>query len=338
VDGGALSLGGVCCVGGPSCGAEQKPMAQSDVPPSYFQCKVDSECVVRSALAKTVHLNESTDEIFKTLMAQRFEPSIMGEAMLRETLRVWSVGVKEADLLYKLVTDFGVEPKIFGISGPSALDQALMTKKTGLAKKMLQDGAPAHYIQPDGSCILHALSSQETQASSEMLMELMADKRVAALIRQKDKKGLTPLHWAAKAMSLEKMAALLAAGADPNAKDDKGDAPMRHLLRRFGKKANARVEACMELLIKNGADASMVNAKGKTALQASIATAPASAIEKLAVERPDDLLSMSVLAKQALRKLEKRLRVGLSLSEKIQLQQWTTVDDSKLPTKKRSRL
>ena len=76
---------------------------------------------------------------------------------------------------------------------------------------------------------------------------------------QKHRHGLwTPLHWLAQRGLTEGIACLLANGADPNVKDDKGRTPM-HIIAQKGVGKNQ-----VQLLIEHGGDINSLDAHGKT--------------------------------------------------------------------------
>ena len=78
---------------------------------------------------------------------------------------------------------------------------------------------------------------------------------------QKHRHGMwTPLHWLAQRGLTEGIACLLANGADPNVKDDKGGTPM-HIIAQKGVGKNQ-----MQLLIEHGGDINIRDADGKTPL------------------------------------------------------------------------
>ena len=74
-----------------------------------------------------------------------------------------------------------------------------------------------------------------------------------------DEQGRTLLHFAAGDMRPERIAELLAAGADVNAQDDNGWTALHFA-------AQARAPACVALLLEAGADPSRQDADGNTPL------------------------------------------------------------------------
>ena len=78
----------------------------------------------------------------------------------------------------------------------------------------------------------------------------------------RNKYGRTPLHYAAQGEAPELVAALVKAGADPNARDDRGGWTPLHLAAQTGK-----TPAVVAVLIKAGADLGARDQKGRTPLQ-----------------------------------------------------------------------
>jgi ankyrin repeat protein len=74
-----------------------------------------------------------------------------------------------------------------------------------------------------------------------------------------DEYGRTPLHYAASDAMYEEVAALIAQGHNPNAKDDNGWTPLH-----FAAQSNA--SRCVKILLDAGADASLVDSNGNSPL------------------------------------------------------------------------
>lgn len=78
-------------------------------------------------------------------------------------------------------------------------------------------------------------------------------------------RGMTTLHFAAYAGDLEAMEKALAAGLDPNARDDYRGYTALHWLADMSATGGPRTEM-LDLLLEHGADLDLVSATGETAL------------------------------------------------------------------------
>ncbi len=101
-------------------------------------------------------------------------------------------------------------------------------------------------------------------------------------------RGMTTLHFAAYAGDLEAMEKALAAGLDPNARDDYRGYTALHWLADMSATGGPRLEM-LDLLLAHGADLALVSATGETAV--SLARAAAS--------RGGDALAAALLARGA---------------------------------------
>ena len=97
----------------------------------------------------------------------------------------------------------------------------------------------------------------------------------------RDKKGVTPLHWAANNGNAAAVRALLEAGADPNARDDEhGDTPLHYAV--FYSLASGVGFAGVGLLLDAGADPNVHDyTYGQTPLHNAASTGSAALVAML---------------------------------------------------------
>jgi ankyrin repeat protein len=92
---------------------------------------------------------------------------------------------------------------------------------------------------------------------------------MGADVRARNRRGAEPLHYATDGVpgsrhwnpraQAETIAVLIGAGADPNAVDESGVAPLHRAVR-------TRCAAAVRALLENGADSTLKNANGSTAM------------------------------------------------------------------------
>jgi ankyrin repeat protein len=160
------------------------------------------------------------------------------------------------------------------IAGNSAQVAELLAQSPGLARQSLGNGATrqnakdhffgeiGHYFYA-GDTPLHAAAAGHRKAIAELLIQTGAD--VAA----KNRRGATSLHYAAdgnpiaarwnQAAQVETIACLLDAGADANAFDKSGVAPLHRAVRQ-------RCAGAVEVLLRKGANVRLKNKSGSTPL------------------------------------------------------------------------
>jgi ankyrin repeat protein len=122
----------------------------------------------------------------------------------------------------------------------------------------------AHYLYP-GDTALHMAAAAFRRPAAELLMAHGADSRA------RNCRGAEPLHYAADAnhwaptSQAEVIKYLVSAGADPNALDGSGVAPLHRAVR-------TRSLAAVRALLDSGANARQPNKSGSTPLHLAVQT------------------------------------------------------------------
>lgn len=122
----------------------------------------------------------------------------------------------------------------------------------------------AHYIYA-GDTALHVAAAAFRRDVAEQLV------RRGAACRARNRRGAEPLHYAADAnrpspdAQAETIAYLIDAGADPNARDNSGVAPLHRAVR-------TRSAAAVQALLAGGADVRQPNHAGSTPLHLAVQT------------------------------------------------------------------
>lgn len=120
----------------------------------------------------------------------------------------------------------------------------------------------AHYMLA-GDTALHMAAAAFHRAAAELLI------RHGAACRARNRRGAEPLHYAADANRWEPAAQkstieyLLAVGADPNALDNSGVAPLHRAVR-------TRASEAVRALLAGGAEVGLRNRNGSTALHLAV--------------------------------------------------------------------
>jgi len=94
------------------------------------------------------------------------------------------------------------------------------------------------------------------------------------LLRSRDARGFTPLHWAALRGHAHCASLLLAQGAEKDVGDESGDSPLMLCSR-------ARYHAVMLALLQAGAAPSVANNRGSTPLHAAVKNGDTAAVNIL---------------------------------------------------------
>lgn len=98
------------------------------------------------------------------------------------------------------------------------------------ARTIYELGADLMVVDNDGNNALHLLIRVPPHNNEEYkkTFQLFIDK-APSLVHQKNAKGYTPFHYAAKEQRIWTMDTLLDAGADPREKDTDGNTPLHHI-------------------------------------------------------------------------------------------------------------
>jgi hypothetical protein len=123
-----------------------------------------------------------------------------------------------------------------------------------------------HYAYAGDTALHLAAAAYDLQISNKLISK-------GANVQAKNRRGAEPLHYAADGSPNARhwnpdaqsavIAALIAAGADPNCEDKSGVAPLHRAVR-------TRCTAAVQALIVNGADPRMKNKSGSTPLHLAV--------------------------------------------------------------------
>ena len=145
-----------------------------------------------------------------------------------------------------------------GIAGETPLHLAARKAVAPIAEVLIASGAEVDAKDKYSRTPLHVAAEM---GSVEVMKLLLA--KGAALEAREDVEGLTPLHRAAicRPIDPEPFRVLLAAGADPNARDGIGETPLHFAARGLGPEVDT--SEVVALLLDAGAD---VNARDRFGL------------------------------------------------------------------------
>lgn len=140
------------------------------------------------------------------------------------------------------------------------------------------------------------------------------------LLAMTGKDGEGPMHWAARSLCAESIAALAERGCDPNAADKKGATAGHWAARKYGAGSAKKVAPALAALSKAGQRWEAMDKKGKTAMAALADKGPIEAIREHLIENLDALNVKAGSAKSASEALVARGRPdALALVEKAAL-------------------
>ena len=246
-----------------------------------------------------------------------------GQLLLAGAVRGRRLTEKQAAERIGLAREFGADPKSAPARGEyygCALANAVRFGRHKAALGFLKMGAPAAWEdEASGQTLLHWCAELGSSTAMALLAALLADPQAHAQLEKKDVDGRTPLALAAFKLSFAAAKLLLAAGADPNAPDAKGDRPLHLACRRSGIKAEAKALKTVELLLEGGADPLAVNGKGLRCAQMLAGKGPLSALRPLLEADPMAVGGEGEAARVAAQKLERRGLEALSLAESAKM-------------------
>ncbi|KAG2445106.1 hypothetical protein HYH02_008973 [Chlamydomonas schloesseri] len=165
-----------------------------------------------------------------------------------------AVEAGDAELVRLLLDTGRCNVNLLDFDKAAPLHLALEAGDDELVELLLRAGADPDLHNPDFKSPLHLAASRGKIAILKLLIEV-GKANVAAAVAED---GWTPLQLAARGGATEKIALLLAAGADVKRANAQGNTPL-HLAAVNGHKAAA------EALLAAGADKTAANRDGKTA-------------------------------------------------------------------------
>lgn len=223
------------------------------------------------------------------------------------------------------------------------LAYAILGKNIAYANAVLDRGAPPGWVDSDtGATCFHALAPQLSKQALALAQRLLALPSGPAVMDRKTNTAYgktgeeTPLMRACAALNAPLVTLLLAAGANPNAIDERGNTPLHHAGRKYGATAQKKCAALIGILLAGGADPSIANTAGLTPGQAMAKRAPLDGLTELLSLRPEDLTGPGAGAKLASAALLARGQQATSVVEKAILS--SDAPSSPAPRKARSRL
>lgn len=248
------------------------------------------------------------------------------------------------------LSQMGAEPWLLPALGAGPLHPlplSLGQRNIGYFNLLLRQGASPEWEDVfTGNTLLHILAEKTGPVAEELLARLLAMPAMAHLVDKPralrsaggDSCGATPLLVACSAVNISQAKALLAAGANPNARDAMGRTALHCAGRKHGAKGQEKCLDVIRLLMAAGADSSLVDNKGLTPAQAMAARGPIDALAELLTSRPEDFFSNSEKSTRARQALEARGERSLSVVEKAVLGLSIEASASLPMTKKRRAL
>lgn len=235
---------------------------------------VDYMLKTRAISPKTVMLKNNTK--FKTLK---------NSSPLYDAARICDFD------MVSVLLNFGADPNVPNAEGLTPLHQAAARGNLDMVKALVKEGAEVNARAADGKTPLHYACSRNRRTVASFLLE----KGKNADPNAYDKKGVTPLHLAAQAGSLQLVQLLIKAGAKTDTMSVDGATAIVYgakyptLIRFFSEKANLSMNTAdidgntvlhiiaekgdaeiVRYVLYKGGNESAKNKKGDTPLQAAI--------------------------------------------------------------------
>ena len=200
----------------------------------------------------------------------------------------WAASKGHEDLLQAVIR-YGVDVNAAGISGVTALHQAVRKNQAGSISILINAGANLHALDHRGRAPLHwaagigqtstmltlMVAGADANASGQTGITALHDaarknqvEAIECLLAAgakrefRDAGGSTSLHWATKSGHLFAVRALLDAGAYVNTQNNNGFTPLHRAAAIAGKKHSAE---CVDILLRSGSDETMVDNLGQIA-------------------------------------------------------------------------
>ncbi len=213
--------------------------------------------------AEKLALKQNADDALITLLEMSERPSPSSNNLV---IPAEKQPAKDTEALAKQEVDV----QAINAENPSALETATRQNLKEVYLPLLNTGASPNLMIKDGSPLLE-INRESISARVRRLRGL----------NQSDDLSIPIIASAALAGKIEVMSALLAAGADPDARSASGDTPL-HLVAIAGMITGQHQAATTQLLVQSGANINAVNSSGYTPITLAARHRALAMIETLA--------------------------------------------------------
>lgn len=167
----------------------------------------------------------------------------------------------ERFMMARRLLEAGADVNAMNREGVTPLMRAVSEMNTALIEFLLEQGADADVLTPNGQSLLNLVANAFHDRFVDPGDYAKVVANLATEMENVDRQcenDMTPLMWAAAANNVPAVEALLDAGADFEARSGDGRTPLMWA-------ASARAEDVMELLLERGTDPSIEDRQGRTA-------------------------------------------------------------------------
>ncbi|CAB0042764.1 unnamed protein product [Trichogramma brassicae] len=285
----------------------------TDVVEKFLELGQDPNCLpLRARVDPPLHLalRHKCPNVTEILLRNGADPNLAdayGFAPLQIICDTYYNNDATTKMFFEIIDelDHTVRLKVRDKSGNTPLHLALKWNDKELIRMLLKKGADINFANEEGTTPLHVICEKHSHTKLAEVLEIIDDKNQLVQIDAQDNEGNTSLHLALKSGNNKAMELLLRNGSNPNVPNAKGLTPLHFMIDNYrincemielfftinddiqqtvqinaqDNEGNTPLHLSLkssndykatELLLRNGANPNVPNAKGLTSLHIMI--------------------------------------------------------------------